>query len=133
MLRFEFYIPRALEDSDEVREIEDLLNEVKTKLKVSVKKFVIDEKGEDDLKYQILWGISVAKRIKIKQTRKSKSLYPQLIVFGNKNNKPITFYPQARVGQEITIKEFLRGLLKGEIKCLHEKFEIEDELKGERK
>ena len=82
MLRFKFYIPRALEDSDEVREIEDLLNEVKTKLKVSVKKFVIDEKGEDDLKYQILWGISVAKRIKIKQTRKSKSLYPQRNIKG---------------------------------------------------
>jgi len=79
------------------------------------------------IKSKILWESSVAKRIRIKQTRKSKSLYPQLIVFGN--NKPMTFYPQARAGQEITTKEFLDGLLKGEIRCLHEKFEIEDELK----
>ena len=93
-----------------------------------MKKFVIDEDGEEDLKSKILWRLSVVKRIRIKQTRKSKSLYPQLVVFVN--DKPITFYPQARAGQQITIEEFLEGLLKGEIKCLHEKFEIEDELKG---
>ena len=128
MLRLEFYIPRGLEDSEEVREIDNLLNKIKTKFKLNVKRLIINEKDEDNLKSQILLAISVAKRIKIKQTRRTKSLYPQLIVFGN--DKPITFYPQARVGQEITIKEFLESLLKGEIKCLHEKFEIVDELGG---
>lgn len=108
-----------------------MLKRVKSSLNVDVKKFVIDENGEEDLKSKILWGLSVAKRIRIKQTRKSKSLYPQLVVFGN--DKPITFYPQARAGQEITINEFLEGLLKGEIRCLHEKFEIADELRGGRK
>jgi len=131
MLKLEFYVPRALEDTEDVKEVEELLGKVKDSLKIDVKKFVIDENGEKDLKSKILWGLSVAKRIRIKQTRKSKSLYPQLVVFGN--DKPITFYPQARAGQEITIKEFLEGLLKGEIKCLHEKFEIEDELRGGRK
>ncbi|WP_144433163.1 hypothetical protein [Thermococcus sp. 2319x1] len=131
MLKLEFYVPRALEETPDVKEIEELLNEVKSSLNINVQKFVIDESGEEDLKSKILWGLSVAKRIRIKQTRKSKSLYPQLVVFGN--NKPITFYPQARAGEEITIKEFLEGLLKGEIRCLHEKFEIEDELRGERK
>lgn len=131
MLKLEFYVPRALEDTEDVKEVEELLGKVKDSLKIDVKKFVIDENGEKDLKSKILWGLSVSKRIRIKQTRKSKSLYPQLVVFGN--DKPITFYPQARAGQEITIKEFLEGLLKGEIKCLHEKFEIEDELRGERK
>ncbi|HIP25220.1 MAG TPA: hypothetical protein EYG81_01965 [Archaeoglobus profundus] len=131
MLKLEFYVPRALEDTEDVKEVEELLGKVKDSLKIDVKKFVIDENGEKDLKSKILWGLSVSKRIRIKQTRKSKSLYPQLVVFGN--DKPITFYPQARAGQEITIKEFLEGLLKGEIKCLHEKFEIEDELRGGRK
>jgi len=130
MFKFEFYVPRALETQD-AEEIEELLKKVKSSLKINVKKLVIDEDGEEDLKSKILWGLSVAKRIRIKQTRKSKSLYPQLVVFGN--DKPITFYPQARAGQEITIKEFLEGLLKGEIRCLHEKFEVEDELKGGRK
>ena len=131
MLKLEFYVPRALEDTQDVKEVEELLKKVKNSLKIKVEKLVIDEDGEDNLKSKILWGLSVAKRIRIKQTRKSKSLYPQLVVFGN--DKPITFYPQARAGQEITIKEFLEGLLKGEIRCLHEKFEIEDELKGGRK
>jgi hypothetical protein len=129
MLRLEFYVPRALEDTQDVKKVEELLRRVKDSLKIDVKKFVIDENGED-LKFKILWGLSVTKRIRIKQTRKSKSLYPQLVVFVS--DKPITFYPQARAGEEITIKEFLEGLLKGEIRCLHEKFEIEDELKGSR-
>ncbi|MEN3012871.1 MAG: hypothetical protein ABDH34_08370 [Dictyoglomus thermophilum] len=107
------------------------MRKVRNSIKINVKKLVIDENGEKDLKSKILWGLSVAKRIRIKQTRKLKSLYPQLVVFGN--DKPITFYPQARAREEITIKEFLEGLLKGEIKCLHEKFKIEDELRGERK
>jgi len=131
MLKFKFYVSCALEDTPDVKEVEKLLKKVKYSLNVDVKKFVIDENGGENLKSKILWGLSVAKRIRIKQTRKSKSLYPQLVVFGN--DKPITFYPQARAGQDITIKEFLEGLLKGEIICLHEKFEIEDELRGGRK
>ena len=131
MLRLEFYIPRALQDSQDVKEVEELLRKVRNSLKIVVKKFIIDGNGEEDLKFKVLWGLSVAKRIRIKQTRKSKSLYPQLVVLGN--NKPITFYPQARVGEEITIKDFLEGLLRGEIRCLHEKFEIVDELRGVRR
>ncbi|MCE4608167.1 MAG: hypothetical protein F7B61_04325 [Caldisphaeraceae archaeon] len=77
-----------------VKEVEKLLKKVKNTLKINVKKLVIDEKGEKDLKSKILWGLSVAKRIRIKQARKSKSLYPQLVVFGN--DKPIIFYPQAK-------------------------------------
>jgi hypothetical protein len=47
--------------------------------------------------------------------------------------KPIPFYPRAIAEERITIKEFFGGLLKGKIRCLNEKFEIEDELRGERK
>lgn len=131
MLKLEFYVPCGLEDTQDVKEVEELLRKVGETLKINAKKFVIDENGEKDLKSRILWGLSVAKRIRIKQTRKSKSLYPQLVVL--RNDKPITFYPQVRAGEEVTIKEFLDGLLKGEVRCLHEKFEIEDELRGEKK
>jgi predicted XRE-type DNA-binding protein len=122
MLKLQIYVPRALENIVDVKEIEELLKRVNFSLAVEVKKFVVEENREEDLKSKILWGLSVAKGIRIKQTRKPKSLYLQLIVFGK--DKLITFYPQARAGQEITIKEFLKGLLKGEIRCLHESFRL---------
>ncbi len=113
MLKLEFYVPRALENTSDVKEIEESLKKVKSSLNVDVRKYIIDENGEEDSKSKILWGLSVGKRIKIKQTRKSKSIYLQLIVFGN--NNPIMFYPQTRTGEEIKVKEFLGGLLKREI------------------
>ncbi|MHA1238400.1 MAG: hypothetical protein ACTSSJ_04030 [Candidatus Odinarchaeia archaeon] len=74
MLKPEFYVPRALEDTQDVKEVEELLRKLKDSLKIDVKKFVIDENGEEDLKSKILWGLSVAKRIRIKQTRKSNNV-----------------------------------------------------------
>ena len=71
-------------------------------------------------------GISVFKRIGIKQTRRTKMLYPQLVVLVN--NEPETFYPQKRAGQSISIQEFLEGFLNNEVRCLHDKGKIEDEL-----
>lgn len=127
MLMFEFYIPRSLKDIDEVKEIEDLLEKVKSSFKLKTVKRIINDTEEEVLKSKILWGLAVAKRIRIRQTRKSKSLYPQLVVLIN--DEAITFYPQARTSKEITIKGFLNGLLNGEVKCLHEKYEIEDELR----
>ena len=81
------------------------------------------------LKFYVLHALKNSQDIKkveerMKQTKKLKSTYPQLVVFGN--NKPITFYPQAGVEQEISIKGFLEELLKREIKILYAKFEIED-------
>jgi len=128
MLRIKFYVPRGLVDSEGIKETDNLLNKVESSLKLKVSKHIIDQKGGDDLKSQILWGLAVAKRIRIKQTRKTKSLYSQLVVFSN--GKAVTFYPQSRAREEITIQEFLRGLLNGEVKCLHERYEIEDELKS---
>ena len=54
MLKLEFYVPRALEETPDVKEIEELLNKVKSSLNINVKKFVIDESGEKDLKSKIL-------------------------------------------------------------------------------
>ena len=131
MLKLELYVPQVLENKEDVKEVGMPLEEVKSSLGVDVEKFVIDESGEADLRSKVLWRLSVIDGIKIKQTRKSKSLYPQLIIL--KNGRSITFYPQARTGRRITVKEFLGGLLRGEVPCLHEKLEIEDGLRGERR
>ena len=52
----------------------------------------IDKNFENELKSRILWGIAISKKIKIEQTRRSKS-----------------FYPQTKAKNKITIKEFLEG------------------------
>ena len=53
MLKLEFYVPRALEDTEDVKEVEELLGKVKDSLKIDVKKFVIDENGKKDLKLKM--------------------------------------------------------------------------------
>jgi len=125
-LKLEYYIPRG--DWEDSKEIESLLEKVKSTLDIDYKKSIINEEKERDLKKDSLLSLSVFNRIKIKQSRKGKSLYPQLVVFVD--GKEITFYPQERVKEKaITIQDFLMGLLNGEVKCLHEKYEIENELK----
>jgi len=96
VLKLEFYVPRALERTPDIK-MKELLK--KASLNIKVKKFVINKNGEVDLKSKILWKLSGTKRIMY-----SIFLYPQLVVFGN--DKPTTFYPQARVRQEIGIKGF---------------------------
>lgn len=103
------------------------MEKVKSNSNIDYEKFIIDEEKERDLKRDSLLSLSVSNRIKIKQSRKGKSLYPQLVVFVD--GKGITFYPQERVKEAITIQDFLKGLLNDEVKCLHETYEIEDELK----
>lgn len=124
-MKLKFYVPRG--DWAESEEIGSLLEEVKDDLNIDYEKSIITEEEERNLKEDLLLSPSVSKRIKIKQSRKGKSLYPQLVVFVN--GKAATFYPQQRVKEAITIQDFLKGLLNGEVKCLHEKYEIEDELK----
>jgi autonomous glycyl radical cofactor GrcA len=128
MIGLKFYVPRGARDLAEAKEIESLLEEVTNTLNIDYEKFVIDEKMEQDLKSDVLLSLSVLNRIKIKQSRKAKSLYPQLAVFVN--GKAVTFYPQERVKKGITVQEFLKGLLNGEVRCLHDKYAIEDELKN---
>lgn len=125
-MNLKFYVPRG--NWTEAKEIESLLEKVKSALDIDYEKLTIDEKHEHDLKQDVLWNLSVFNRIKIKQSKKSKSLYPQLVVFVD--GKSITFYPQERAKEKITIQEFLTGLLNDEVRCLHEKSKIEDELKN---
>lgn len=123
-MKLRFYVPKGY--WIEVDEIENLLENIKDSLNIDYEKIMIDEQQQQDLKKNFLLGISVTKGIKIHQSKKSKSLYPQLIVF--EDEKAIAFYSQERSKEKITIQEFLSGLLNSEVKCLHEKYEIESSL-----
>ncbi len=110
-------------EEEEVKEALSLLEKVESIFNLKTEKKEIKRFGEEKLKSTILWPLSVWKRIKIHQTRRIKSLYTQLVVFIN--NNPFTFYPQGYGKKEITIKQFLEGLIDGEALCLHETVKFE--------
>jgi len=89
--------------------VEALLRKARSFLKNNSKTFVIDENGEEEPKSKILWRLSVAKSIGIKQTRKTKSLYLSVVF---ENNRLITFYPPTRVKEKITFNDFSEELLR---------------------
>lgn len=120
--KFTLYIPKDYTDSEGVRKTWKVLRKIGSLYNIKITKHIINKEKEWELKSQILWFLAVYKRIKIKQTRRTKSLYPQLVIFSN--DKPFSFYPQSYGKDEITIEQFLEGLLEGEVRCLHEKFEI---------
>ena len=109
-----YYIPEKLKDSKNVIETLDLLKHVKTpkSIKFEYETKMMDTEDEERLKDNILLTLSVKYGIKIKQTQKTKSLYPQLVVYWNDNLW--RFYPENRAGEkEYTIKDFLNGLSMG--------------------
>lgn len=130
-IKFAFYIPEGLKETEEVKEIERLLDNINSAYKIGVNRNTIDRDKENQIKSQFLWHLSVVKRIGIKQTIRTKALYPQLIIFNE--NTPITFYPQTYGKDDITIKDFLDGLLKNRVKCLHDDKELKEILIGVRK
>lgn len=130
-IKFIFYIPLDLKDTKEVKEIEKILGNVKPAYNIAVDKKIIDRSGEEQIKSQFLWHLSVVKRIGIKQTIRAKSLYPQLVIFNE--DKPVTFYPQTYGKENIAIKEFLEGILRSKIRCLHDEKDIKELLIGVRK
>ena len=120
-----FYTSR---EEKEVKEILSLLEKVESTFNVEVERKRIKEFGEKQLKTSILLPLSVSKRIRIRQTQRTRSLYTQLVVF--LDDEPFTYYPQTRSGEkEITIKEFLERLLEGEVKCLHDATELKERLR----
>lgn len=130
-IKFVFYVPEGLKDTEEVKEIERRLDNLKPAYNIVIDKQVVDRLLEEQIKSQFLWHLSVVKRIGIKQTIRTKSLYPQLVIF--REDKPVTFYPQTYGGDHITIIEFLEQLLKNRIKCLHDEKELKELLMGVRK
>lgn len=123
-IKFIFYIPEGLRDSEEVKEIENILDNIKPTYNIIVDKQIIDRSVEEQIKSQFLWHLSVIKRIGIKQTIRTKSLYPQLVIFNEDN--PVTFYPQTYGGAHITITEFLEHLLRNRVKCLHDEKDLKE-------
>jgi len=123
-IKFVFYIPKGLEDPYDVGEIDRFLDKIGSLYNIEVIKQVINSLEEEQIKSQFLWRLSVVKRIGIKQTLRTKSLYPQLGIFNG--DVPLTFYPQSCGKEDITIKEFLEELLKNRIICLHDEEEIKE-------
>lgn len=118
MIKLIHYLPLSFVNNEDSKVVEKLLDDLKSRGEVISEKIIIDQKEEVDLKSKILMNISICKGIAIKQSRKSKMLYPQLVVFSD--DKPIIFYPQERAGRKIDIQEFLKGLLSGEFKSLQD-------------
>lgn len=116
MIKLIHYLPLSFVNNEDSKVVEKLLDDLKSRGEVISEKMIIDQKEEADLKSKILMNISIFKGIAIKQSKKSKMLYPQLVVFSD--DKPIIFYPQERAGRKIDIQEFLKGLLSGEFKSL---------------
>lgn len=117
-----FYIPEDLKDTDDVKNNWERLKKLESLYDIKVAKEIMNDEKEWELKSQTLWFLAVYKRIKINQTRRTKSLYPQLVV--SIDNKPFTFYPQSYGKDEITIEEFLEGLSQKTVRCLHDRKEI---------
>ena len=117
-----FYIPESLKNTDDVKNNWERLKKLESLNDIKVAKEIMNDEKEWELKSQTLWFLAVYKRIKINQTRRTKSLYPQLVV--SIDNKPFTFYPQSYGKDEITIEEFLEGLFQKTVRCLHDKKEI---------
>ncbi|QQG40038.1 MAG: hypothetical protein HYS81_01350 [Candidatus Aenigmatarchaeota archaeon] len=125
-MKLELIIPEIYKNSTEIHELQQLSDDVKSnKIKVSVK--IVDVPEAETIKMQRMMTPSILHKIGIKQTQKTKNLYPTLLVCDD-DGKVITFYPQKRRGRdggEISIKEFLRSFVKGRIVALHEKNTLE--------
>ena len=126
MLKIEFCIPIGFKDSTEVKEIQTLLDKVQLIFPTEIKIIIIEKDQEETLKKKYLWNIAMYKQIKIKQSKRNKALYPQLIVFID--DEAFTFYTQSRPGKTISIKDFLEGILDKEIRCLHDNTILEQYL-----
>jgi hypothetical protein len=98
-----------MKDYEEVKEIIDLLNKVKKERNIDFEIKYMNLEEEKKVKFEILIPIAIAKKIKIKQTKKTRLLYPHLVVY-NELNEPITFYPQkGKRVKEVSIKEYLES------------------------
>lgn len=126
MVEFKLYVP----DYQEEENLLSSLKEVGKKLGVSTQVIRFTDEEGDKLKLSIMIPVSVSKKIGIKQTQKTKSLYSQLLIFIN--NELFTFYPQKYGAKEITIETFLDELKKSNVVCLHESEEMKRELFGKR-
>lgn len=122
-IKFKLYVP---EDEKNIENIWEMLKKIESSYRIEIAEQGINKNEEADLKSQILWPIAVSKKIRIHQTGRAKSLYPQLILFIN--DKPFTFYTQSRAGNKITIEEFLEGVLEGQVKCLHDEEELAEKI-----
>jgi len=82
------------------------------------------------LRPQILLGLVISKRAKIKEKEKLKSIYLQPFV--SRSDKSILSYQQIIFVQKIATRKFLKESLKEEVRFLYKKFEIGCVLRDEK-
>lgn len=122
MIELKLYVPEYQKEG----EVTSPLIAVADKLGLKTEVIRFTEEEGDKLKLGTMLPVSVSKKIGIKQTRRTKSLYTQLLVLIN--GSLFTFYPQRYSEKEISIEKFLEGLLNGEILCLHDSDELKREI-----
>ncbi len=119
-LRHVYCVPEWAESSPQTVSTIDLLTKVELSMKIRFQKRVFDDDADHKEK---LIGLSVRYGLKLPQTARTKELrYPHLILFDE--DGPVIFYPQMRKGGngriEISIKNYLENLLKGQVSSLVE-------------
>ncbi|MCD6450998.1 MAG: hypothetical protein J7L64_01350 [Acidobacteria bacterium] len=122
-MKLEFWIPETFPSEKEIAKILSRLEKVKTKFGFPYEERRFRKESWDQIKNETLLSISVARKIKIPQSRGAKNPKLFLLVLTDDGN-PITFYPQerdTRPCKEVKILDFLDGLLKGEALCIDEK------------
>ena len=120
-LRHVYCVPKWAESSADTLSITDMLAKVESDMKIPYNKRVFEK---DEAHKEKLLTLSVMYRLRLPQTSKSKELaYPHLILC-NENDEPIIFYPQIRRSKtgrvEISISNYLTGLLEGHVRSLVE-------------
>ena len=111
----ELWLPTYSVSLPDVIQVKNILAKLRRKYDVRIE-VLKDEAEEEALKSQMLVP-SVWHHIRFPQTRKGKSLYPVLIIRRGKD--VVSFFPQRRGRDQVTMIEFIQGLLKGEVKSLH--------------
>jgi len=116
-----YCLPKGSESSPEALSIIDMLSQVESAMKIPYDKRIFEN---DEVHKEKLMALSVMYRLRLPQTSKTKLLlYPHLVLC-NEDNEPVIFYPQIRRSKngrvQVTIEDYLKGLLKGRVKSLVE-------------
>ena len=111
----ELWLPRHSIGLPETIEAQKVLGKLKRRYDVKIE-VLKGETEEAALKSEMLVP-SVWQQIRFPQTRKGKSLYPVLVV--RQEGKVVSFFPQRRGQEEVTMIDFLEALQRGESRSLH--------------
>ncbi len=113
--KLELWLPSqavALPDSIRAKET---LAKLKGRFDVSIN--VLDREDKAAALKEEMLAPAVWHRIRFPQSRKGKNLYPVLLV--RQGGSVVSFYPQRRGDEAISMAEFLDGLMSHQVRSLH--------------